>query len=62
MIHFYLDLDAASENIKIGEQKLHSLQAGSNWPVQNGHADATEVHVELKENQTISRKEFLKLN
>ena len=27
MIRFYLDLDAALENIKIGWQKLHSLQA-----------------------------------
>ena len=29
---FYFDLDAASENLKIGWQKLHSLHAGSKWP------------------------------
>ena len=31
MIHFYLDLDAVSENAKISSQKLHSLHAGSKW-------------------------------
>ena len=45
--HFYLDLDAASENTKIGWQKLHSLQVGSNWPY--WRSEVTEVYAELKE-------------
>ena len=47
IIHFYLDLDVASENAKIGWQKLHSLQAGSKWPY--WRSEVTEVHAELKE-------------
>ena len=47
IIHFYLDLDAASENAKIGSQKLHSLQAVSKWSYSRG--EVTEVHAELKE-------------
>ena len=45
IIHFYLDLDAASENAKIGWQKLQFYR-----PVQNGCTEeVTEVHAELKE-------------
>ena len=40
-------LDAASENAKIGWQKLHGLQAGSKWPY--WRSEVTEVHAELKE-------------
>ena len=47
IIHFYLDLDAASENAKIGWQKHHSLQSGSKWPY--WRSEVTEVHAELKE-------------
>ena len=47
IIHFYLDLDAASENAKIGWQKLRSLQADSKWPY--WRSEVTEVHAELKE-------------
>ena len=47
LIHFYLDLDAASENAKLGWQKLHSLQAGLKWPY--WRSEVTEVHAELKE-------------
>ena len=47
IIHFHLDLDAASENAKIGWQKLHSLQAGSKLPY--WRSEVTEVHAELKE-------------
>ena len=64
MVRFYLDLDVASENVKIGWQKLYSLQATWLYMVQNGHTEevkVTEVDAELKEDQTISRKEFLKL-
>ena len=59
MIRFYLDLDAASENAKIGWQKLHWQSAGgSKWPY--WRSEVTDVDVELKY-QTISRKEFLQL-
>ena len=49
IIHFYLDLDAASENakFKIGWQKLYSLQASSKWPY--WRSEVTEVHAQLKE-------------
>ena len=53
MIHFYLDLDAASENVKIG------WQASSKWSY--WRSEVTEVDAELKEDHTFSRKEFLKL-
>ena len=42
-----IHLDAASENAKIGWQKLHSLQASSKWPY--WRSEVTEVHAELKE-------------
>ena len=47
IIHFYLDLDVASENTKIGWQKLRYLQAGLKWPY--WRSEVTEVHAELKE-------------
>ena len=49
IIHFYIDLDAASENAKIGWQKLNSLQVGSKWPYMYWRSEVTEVHAELKE-------------
>ena len=60
MISFYLDLDAASESVKIGRQNLHSQQAGSKWSYCR-RSEVTEVNAELKEDQTFSKKEFLKL-
>ena len=39
--------------------KNSSLQAGSKWPF--WRSEVTEVDAELKEDQTISSKEFLKL-
>ena len=47
IIHFYLDLDTASENTTIGWQKLHSSEASSKWPY--WRSEVTEVHAELKE-------------
>ena len=47
IIHFYLDLDATSENAKIDWQKLQSLQSGSKWPYWS--SEVTEVHAELEE-------------
>ena len=55
MIHSYLDL----ENVKIGWQKFQST--GRFKMARNWRSEVTGVDAELKEDQTFSIKDFLKL-